>query len=806
VRLIWARIAPPLAAALILLTIAPAAFAASGPPVAVYPSPGTQYNLPGTQITFRGIPASQIGSLTVIGSSTGAHTGQIEADSDGNGGSFLPDKPFLRNETVTVTTSLNVIGGRNGTFSFKIEYPSWPIKAMPLPVVPAGAHGLQHFRSRPDLLPPSVIVSRNSAPASEGDIFVAPQFGPAQNGPMILDSSGQLVWFSPIPVSQKTLVTDFRVQQLYGQPVLTWWQGYTNHGTGVGEGVILDHNYQPLAVVKAGNGAAMDLHEFLVTPQGQAYLIAFSPVNLPNIVHKPVLDCVIQEIDINTGLVMFEWHALDHIPISSSYFPPSTPGYVFDPYHGNSIGVDSDGNLIISMRDTSAVYKVNRQTGSVMWELGGKHSSFQMGPGTTTAFQHDAIVQPDGTVTIFDDGAGPPTVHPFSRGVRVAIDTRRMTARLVGTYDHSPNISANFEGGVDKLADGNVFLGWGQQPYFSEDNAAGRQIFDAHFAVPTSSYRAYRFPWSAQPPTAPSVTLGAGSGGTPELWASWNGATDVAAWHVLAGTSPGSLTPVSGARRSGFETAIRPGTEAPYLAVQPVDGAGNALATSAVVTQAPHVEVYGSSAFVPARGSIGGLPVGCFTGRACTLTATISSGRSQLARSGPVHVDSGTGTLAYFALTAAGRQALARAKGGHLAAAVTVRDASGVQITAPLNLISFSTQGAGPRRTLAHSGAVSLVGLTDFASSAGVGGLLVRCAAPLTPCAVNASVSVGRTVIGLTGREYVGAGDLGYVIFTLTPDGQSMLAHARGNQLAVQAQLLSRGDTATGEIALVRFS
>jgi Arylsulfotransferase (ASST) len=794
------------AAAPILLTTAPAALATSGPAVAVYPSPGTRYNLPDTQITFRGIPASQIGNVTVVGSSTGVHTGQIEADSDGNGGSFLSNAPFQHDETVTVTTSLNVIGGNNGTFSFKIEHPSWPIKPMPLPVVPAGANGLQHFRSRPDLLPPSVVVSRDSAPASEGDIFVAPQFGPAQNGPMILDPRGQLVWFSPFPVSQKTLVADFRVQQLYGQPVLTWWQGYTNHGTGVGEGVILDQNYQQLAVVKAGNGLQMDLHEFLVTPQGQAYLIGFSPVSLPNVVHKPLLDCVIQEIDIKTGLVMFEWHALDHIPIADSDLPPSTPGFVYDPYHANSVGVDSDGNLIISMRDTSAVYKVNRETGNVMWELGGKHSSFRMGPGTSTAFQHDAVVQPDGTVTIFDDGAGPPTVHPYSRGVRVAINTQRMTATLVRAYDHSPLISANFEGSVEDLSEGDVFLGWGQQPYFSEDNGTGQQIFDAHFAVPTSSYRAYRFPWSAQPSTAPAVTLGAGSGGAPELYASWNGATDVSGWRVLAGADPSSLTPVWGAPRTGFETAIAAASEAPYLEVQPLDGAGNVLATSAVLSQPPHVEVYGSSAFVPAGGATGGLPVGCFTGHPCALTTTISSGGTELAHSAPVHLGSGNGTLAYFDLTAAGRRALARATRGHLATEVTVRDSSGARVSAPLNLIRFSTRGAGPRRTLAHSGALSLVGLTDFVNSAGVGGILVRCAAPLSPCAVNASISVGHMVVALTGREYVDAGDLGYVIFTLTPDGQSMLAHAGGNQLAVQAQLISGADTASGQIALVRFS
>ena len=129
---------------------------AASPAVSVYPSPGTNYNLPRTQITFRGIAPSAIGTVSVVGSVTGAHTGRVAADSDNKGGSFLPAKPFTAGETVTVTTGLNIVGGQNGKFSFVVVHQSRPIQPMPLPVVSAGSNGLQHFRSRPDLLPPSV--------------------------------------------------------------------------------------------------------------------------------------------------------------------------------------------------------------------------------------------------------------------------------------------------------------------------------------------------------------------------------------------------------------------------------------------------------------------------------------------------------------------------------------------------------------------------------------------------------------------------------------------------------------------------
>ena len=188
---------------------------------------------------------------------------------------------------------------------------------MKLPMVPAGSNGVQHFHSQPrpvagvDHGQPQFVLG-----VSDGDIFVTPQYGPLQNGPMILNSSGNMIWFQPLPANE--LATDFRVQTLNGQPVLTWWQGYTNNGSGRGEGVIYN---TPVPADRHRPGGqrppGMDLHEFLVTPQGDAYIVGVSPVHYAGM-GRPLMDSVIQEIDIKTGLVLFEWHALDHIPISAS--------------------------------------------------------------------------------------------------------------------------------------------------------------------------------------------------------------------------------------------------------------------------------------------------------------------------------------------------------------------------------------------------------------------------------------------------------------------------------------------------------
>jgi Arylsulfotransferase (ASST) len=771
--------------------------------IAVFPVPGSRYNRPRTQITFRGVPAAQIGSVTVAGSQTGVHSGHFAADSDGDGASFLPDKPFAGGETVTVTSHLDIVGAGNGTFSFQIAQPWGLLPYGKLRVVSEGRGSLQHFRSRPDLQPAAVSVTENHAPATEGDIFVAPQFGPSQDGPMILDSQGRLVWFDPFPVSRNTLVTDFRVQQLEGQPVLTWWQGNTNAGHGRGEGVILDRHYQQIAAVKAGNGLDMGLHEFLLTPQGDAYIFAPSPVHLPG-VGKPAVDSVVQEIDIKTGLVMFEWHALDHIPLSESYFTPRSPGHIFDPYHANSIALDGDGNLLVSMRNTSAVYEIDHRTGAVLWTLGGKHSNFRMGTGTSTWGQHDAIAQPDGTLTLFDDGAGPPRVHPFSRAIRESLDETRMSATLVHSYAHSPQLSANFEGSAQQLPDGDTFVDWGQQPYFSEYDAAGRQIFDAHFIAPSGSYRAYRSNWTAQPPTQPSLSVSPNADGATDLYASWNGATNVSSWRVLAGASPGALAPVGRSGKYGFETHIHAHSASPYFAVQAFDASGHALSTSAAEALPSHVAIYGRSAFVPSGSGVGGLPVGCFTSHPCHIKTSVWAGRTLIARTGSEYLAQNSGGLVYFRLSPTGRRLLARARTHRLAVRVTARDSSGARASVGLNLVPFYTAGRGPHRTLANSPTLRIVGLTDFVSNGRVGGILSACLSN-TPCHAATTLSVGHTVIARTGTEFLGANELGYLMFTLTPAGRALLARAPGNQLNARVAIRAGNASATATIALVGF-
>jgi len=215
-----------------------------------------------------------------------------------------------------------------------------------------------------------------------------------------------------------------------------------------------------------------------------------------------------------------------------------------------------------------------------------------MGPGTKTAWQHDARLLPSGDVTMFDDGSNPP-VHPQSRGVRIALDFKRHTARLAAAYIHpSPPLLAASQGNMQTLPGGNAVVNYGGIPAISEFAPGGSLLFDAHLSFDMSTYRAFRFPWRAQPASPPAVVAALNNTGEQTIVrASWNGATGVAGWRALAGAAPRALQPVATFPDSDFESSAILTKRYTYVAVQALDSAGRVLGTS----PATHVGSYSSS-------------------------------------------------------------------------------------------------------------------------------------------------------------------------------------------------------------------
>jgi hypothetical protein len=561
-----------------------------GTTIAVSPLPDSYDASTETQVSLLGAAPSTLGAVHVSGSESGTHSGRLIAYSQGDGASFVTPKPFDPGETVTVRGSVKV-GARTQRFAYHfvvahqdpVDYDAASAASQP-----RDYNEMQHFHSRPELQPPALVVSASSGQTALGDMFAAPYNGPGQTGPMIFDEAGKLVWFHPLAAG--LAATNLQVQQLGGEPVLTWWQGrIPPQGFGQGEEIIDNTSYREVGRVHAGNGYLADLHEFHITPQGTAVLTVFDPIdcNLSSLGGPSggaVTDSSFQEIDLKTGLVRREWNSLDHIPLSDSYSSPTSSSTIwpFDYFHLNSIDQLANGTTLISARNTSALYELNTITGQVLASIGGKQSSVKLTAGAATAYQHDATVLPNGTISVFDNG-GVPKVHAQSRGLVLAVDTQTKTDTVVAEYDHhSPPLAAGSQGDVQTLANGDVFIGWGAEPYFSEYSASGQLLFDAHMHGTYQSYRSYRFPWTGVPSEPPAIAA-ASAGSQVAVYASWNGDNRTASWQVLAGPSASQLAPVASAARSGFETEVKTPVAEAYVAVQALGAAGEVLGTSRTI-------------------------------------------------------------------------------------------------------------------------------------------------------------------------------------------------------------------------------
>jgi hypothetical protein len=565
----------------------------AGGALTVSPLPGSMDASYLTQISLLGAPAGAISGVVAVGSRSGTHTGQVLPYSQGDGASFIPATPFAQGELVTVMATLQQGAGAHPLewqfTTAERDAASHSLETPPPPPPPSAARSFQRYVSNPHIAPPTVTVTVDSHHQAPGDLLLAPYAGPGRYGPMILDADGGLLWFQPLGVGVRA--ANLRVQSYRGQPVLTWWQDPLNAAGQNGAGdVIADSSYRNIAVVRAGNGYGPDLHAFDLTSQGTALITVYTAIRCDlrpygGPAEGAVADALVQEIDVSSGLVRFEWHGLDHIALSDSYLPVrpgGTPVQPWDFLHLNSIEVEPAGNLLVDARNTWAAYDLDPHSGQILWQLGGKRSSIRVGPGASTAWQHDARLHSDGTISFFDNGAGP-RVHPESRGLVLALNLQTMSATRVSSFDHYTPLVAESQGDLQSLAGGDWIAGWGQQPYFSEFAPSGRLLFDAHLPATWQSFTVFKYAWTGHPTQPPRLAARRTRRGGLLLYASWNGATDVSAWRVLAGRSPRRLAPIAIAARRGFETAIALPRAHRYVAVRALGPGGAVLGTSAVV-------------------------------------------------------------------------------------------------------------------------------------------------------------------------------------------------------------------------------
>jgi hypothetical protein len=569
-----------------------------GTNVTVSPAPSSDSASETTQISFLGAPVTSISNVAVEGSRTGYHYGHLYGYFQGDGASFVPDKRFAAGERVRVRALIAATGQQRALdYSFVVATPYPMQTAKPFPNPPAPPSSVQTFASATALHPPTLSVTTPDRDPNAGEVMMTVGPGPGQYGPLIFSSDGRLVWFDPL--ARGLAAENLNVQRYEGQDVLTWWQGrVVMPGLGEGEDIVMDSNYQRVATVRAGNGYEADLHDFQIVPGNVAYLTVYDFIrcdlsSVGGVRNGVLLDAAVQAVDIKTGLVRWEWHSVDNVDVRASHAPVPTEAIPWDWFHLNSIDPQGDGKVLISARSMWAAYELDERSGRIQWQLGGEHPSFAMGAGTETAWQHDVRLVNDGTITAFDNGSSP-RVHYQSRGVRMTFDARRGSMKLARVYTHpKAPLLADSQGNVQTLPDDNVVMGWGAIPSVSEFSPDGALLFDAHMPPGTSSYRAFRFPWTGHPLWSPAASARVlATEDETSVYASWNGATGVAYWRVLAGLDASSMTAQSTVRDSGFETTITyPESffehHAEYVAVQALDAHGAVLGTSSAVAVTP---------------------------------------------------------------------------------------------------------------------------------------------------------------------------------------------------------------------------
>ncbi|RVX72947.1 hypothetical protein B0A52_03300 [Exophiala mesophila] len=478
-----------------------------------------------------------------------------------------------------------------------------------------GFHGLyprQHFHSV-DLEPPAPKITKWDSRCDTGGSLLLTPRGPwvtgAARGPVILDPRGNLVWMGNGQFEQ---AMNLNVQKYKGQDYLTFWtkiKKSRNAKHSKKSYVMLDSSYQVAYKIKPhGSGLKADSHEFRITPQGTALVIIY---------HKRQTDCtelglgkscwiqdgVFQEIDIETGKLIFEWRATDHVRMNDVFSSPCRKdGYgtskkdAFDFFHINSVDKMDNGDYIISARYLHAVACISGKTGEILWQLGGKNNKFQdLDTATDFAWQHHVTWQGNNTLSLFDNHANSvihgPSQH--SKGMIIRLDMDNMTASLIQKYVHPDKILNVSQGSVQIIPEsGNVLVGFGNSPTYVEYTADGQVLCNMHYAPHIAfelvdfglakSYRVFKSPWVGRPKTVPDVKIKNG-----KAYVSWNGATEVTGWRLqtaktLAATDNEFVT-VQELQRDGFETSFSLDNTHDYVRIVALDAAKDAMASSVAV-------------------------------------------------------------------------------------------------------------------------------------------------------------------------------------------------------------------------------
>jgi hypothetical protein len=340
---------------------------------------------------------------------------------------------------------------------------------------------------------PHVDISINDNP-DPGYIFIDNRGGGGKPYNIIFNNSGAPIWYLRTPDERR----DFKVQP-NGWLTMMIRDGYGGSGWGF---IALDQNYEYVKTFRATNGYGTDEHELLVLQDGGYLLIGRKDSTVDMSEYVPggrpdatVRETCIQEYTANDSLI-FEWRAWAHFDIRDVELDDLTGSYICFP-HMNAIDIDEDGHILLSSRNISEVTKIHRQTGAIIWRLGGAHNQFEFIDDPLQGFtsQHAIKALGEGHYTIFDNG----DLHnpQVSRAVEYVLDTNEMTATLFWEFRDTPDKFSHYMGNVQRLPNTNTLINWAvpDLPKLTEVRTDGSKAFEMNFVDQWECYRVHRFPW-----------------------------------------------------------------------------------------------------------------------------------------------------------------------------------------------------------------------------------------------------------------------------------------------------------------------
>lgn len=446
-----------------------------------------------------------------------------------------------------------------------------------------------------------------------GYIFLAP-YRNVDPGPYIYDNYGNLVWSGAGSSGPKTAHAP-RVCTYRGEDHICYFQGEQHQGFARGHGVIMDQNYRIVKTVESsGAGASSDMHEFKMTPytNGTTALMTVYQPRQYDLTTNPrfnvergmgwIVEGVFQEVEIETGRVVFEWRSLDHVDPGLGWTMPGTTDTSgdglteqtpWDYFHINSIDKNVEGDYLISARHVSAIYKLSGEDGHIMWQMGGNAATIRT-TNFVFSYQHHARwVSENSTHTVltFYDNAssGFNRTGDFSHGWMISIDHIAETATMIkewGAPEPQGGLLSGSQGNTQMLPNGGCHIGWGEHPYFSEHTADGSAVMYGKLAERASNvmiYRSNKYNWTAQPLTKPALWTYSRTGERMVSFVSWNGATEVRSWNFYTSeNATGPWTFAGSAYKHGFETEFHTDSVMQWSYAEALDISGRPLETSVI--------------------------------------------------------------------------------------------------------------------------------------------------------------------------------------------------------------------------------